>query len=402
MSGIDLYVDEIDGRLHAAVVRKTVMTDLYVDALDQEASWGSIYLARVTKIDKRLDAAIVDLGNNISGLLQAKHVYLPQAGPAADHSGISDLLQPGQMIMVQVKAEAKKASQHEKHKMPRLTMLLHIMGQYLIHSPVAGQVTISSRIENEEVLKFTARLKGKGGWLVQHNAEEASEDQLLNEAKFLRAEWQQIADAMETTGDKPRLIKAGANALVRALNDLGARRFDHIHIGSKNVFAIMEKWCEQHDPALAASKKLRLFKPEKFGQKLFEINDIFSEIAMLEEPVVYLGGGGSIIIEPTHAVIMIDVNQGSGVSASAVNQEAAQEVARQMRLRNLSGAILVDFIGMHLKAERIKLVETMEKLLVWDTANAEVHGFTRLGIIELTRKRRTATYAEKIKVYLNK
>jgi len=402
MSGIDLYVDEIDGRLHAAVVQKTVLTDLYVDALDQEAGWGSIYLGRVTKIDKRLDAAIVDLGNNISGLLQAKHVYLPEAGPAADHSGIADLLHPGQMVMVQVKAEAKKASQHEKHKMPRLTMLLYIMGQYLIHSPVAGQVTISARIENEDVLKFTSRLKGKGGWLVQHNAEDAGEEQLLNEARHLRAEWQRIADAMETTGDKPRLIKAGPNALARALNDLGARRFDHIHIGNKNTFTQMEKWCEQHDPALATSKRLRLFKPEKLGQRLFEVNDLFSEIAMLEEPVVHLSGGGSIIIEPTHALTVIDVNQGNGLSAAAVNQEAAREIARQMRLRNMSGAILVDFIGMHLKAERIRLIETMEKLLAWDTANAEVHGFTRLGIMELTRKRRTATYAEKIKVYLNK
>src|SRR5690606_26029951 len=106
--------------------------------------------------------------------------------------------------------------------------------------------------------------------------------------------------------------------------------------------------------------------------------------------------------EHTHAVIMIDVNQGNGTSASAVNQEAAQEVSRQIRLRNLSGAILVDFIGMHLKSERIKLVELMEDLLAWDTGSAEVHGFTRLGIIELTRKRRTATYAEKQKVYLSK
>lgn len=402
MSGIDLFVDEIDSRLHAVVVRKTVMTDLYVDALDQEACWGSIYLGRVVKIDKRLDAAIVDLGNNITGLLPAKHVYLQEAGPAADRSGIADLLSPGQMVMVQIKAEAKKASEHEKHKMPRLTMLLYIMGQYLIHSPVAGQVTISARIENEEVLKFTSRLKGKGGWLVQHNAESATEEQLLTEAKNLSAEWQQIADTMETTGDKPRLIKAGPNALIRALNDLGARSFDHIHVGSKDVLATMTAWCEKHDPALATSKRLRLFKPEKLGQKLFDLHDLYSEIAMLEEPVVHLNGGGSIIIEPTHALIMIDVNQGSGVSASAVNQEAAAEVARQMRLRNLSGAILVDFIGMHLKSERIKLVETMEKLLAWDTANAEVHGFTRLGIIELTRKRRTATYAEKIKVYLDK
>jgi ribonuclease G len=402
MSGIDLFIDEIDSRLHAAVMRKNVLTDLYVDALDQEACWGTIYLGRVTKIDKKLDAAIVDLGNNLMGLLPAKHVYVQNAGPAADRSGIADLLSPGQMVMVQVKSEARKASTREHHKMPRLTMLIYIMGQFLIHSPVAGQVTISSRIENDSVLKFTSRLKGKGGWLVQHNAEDATEEQLLSEAKMLRAEWQRIADTMEATGDKPRLIKAGPTALVRALNDLGARRFEHIHVGNKDVLAQMTDWCAKHDPALATSKRLRLFRPEHLNQKLFEIHDIYSEISTLEESVVYLNGGGSIIIEHTHAVIMIDVNQGNGTSASAVNQEAAQEVSRQIRLRNLSGAILVDFIGMHLKSERIKLVELMEDLLAWDTGSAEVHGFTRLGIIELTRKRRTATYAEKQKVYLAK
>ncbi|MDP2205588.1 MAG: S1 RNA-binding domain-containing protein, partial [Alphaproteobacteria bacterium] len=103
MSGIELFIDDIDGRLHAAVVSKGVLSDLYVDALDQDACWGSIYHGKVLKIDKRLDAAIIDLGNDVTGFLPAKHVYMPQTGEAADRSGIGDLLSPGQMILVQVK-----------------------------------------------------------------------------------------------------------------------------------------------------------------------------------------------------------------------------------------------------------------------------------------------------------
>lgn len=397
MSGIDLLIDDIDGRLHAAVVHRGVMTDLYVDALEQDAAWGSIYHGKVLKIDKKLDAALIDLGNGVTGFLPAKHVYMPARGEAADHSGIADLLSPGQMILVQVKAEAKRTSMHEQHKMPRLTMLIYLSGQFLTHSPVARQVTISSNIENERVLKFTAKLKGKGGWLVRPNAERATEDQMLTEAQLLRKEWEQIEAVIEASGDKPRLIKAGPNAAVRALNDYSAPLFDHIHTGSRHTFDIVVTWAQKHEPSLATSKRLRLFKPEKPGQRLFDIYDLYSEMETLGESLVYLNGGGSIIIEPTHAVIMIDVNQGSGTGSAAVNMEAAAEIARQIRLRNLSGAILIDFIGMHLKAERIRLVDAMEHLLFNDHAAAEVHGFTRLGIIEVTRKRRTATLAEKLR-----
>jgi ribonuclease G len=402
MSGIELFIDDIDGRLHAAVVSKGTISDLYVDALDQDACWGSIYHGKVLKIDKRLDAAIIDLGNDVTGFLPAKHVYLPQTGEAADLSGIGDLLSPGQMILVQVKAEAKRGSLHEQHKMPRLTMLIYLIGQYLTHSPVARQVTISSHIENEDVLKFTARLKGKGGWLVQQNAERASEEQMLTEAQLLRKEWEQIQAVTETSGDRPRLVRAGPNAALRALNDYSAARFDHIHAANKHCFEIVTQWAARHEPTLAHSKRLRLFKPDKLGHRLFDIHDIYSELEVLEDQIVPLNGGGSIIIEPTHAVIMIDVNQGSGSGPSAVNQEAAAEVVRHIRLRNLSGAILIDFIGMHQKTERLRLVDTMERLVYGDHAAAEVHGFTRLGIIEITRKRRTATLAEKRKVYLHK
>jgi len=402
MSAAELYIDDIDGRLHAAVLHRGILTDLYVDALDQDACWGSIYQGKVLKIDKKLDAALVDLGGGVTGLLPAKYVYLPESGEAADRSGIGDLLKPGQMILVQVRAEAKRMSLHEQHKMPRLTMLVYLSGQYLTHSPVARQVTISANIENEKVLKFTAKLKGKGGWLVQPSAEHASEENMQTEADLLRAEWEQILAVTETSGERPRLVRAGPNAAVRALNDYSAAAFEHIYTGNKHCLEIVMQWAARHEPPLADSKRLRLFRPEKPGQRLYDINDIYSELEMLEEQIVPLAGGGSIIIEPTHAVIMIDVNQGSAAGIAAVNQEAAAETVRQMRLRNLSGAILIDFIGMNQKSERIRLVDTMTRLLQGDHAAAEVHGFTRLGIIEVTRKRRTATLAEKRKVYLNK
>lgn len=397
MSGTDLLIDDIDGRLHAAVVRKGVLHDLYVDAPEQLAPWGALYQGRVLKIDKKLDAALVDLGGGVTGILPAKHVYFPTGGEAADHSGISDLLSPGQMVVVQIKSEPKAASQHEHQKMPRLTMLIFLIGQFMTYSPIARQVTISSRIDNEKILKFTSRLKGKGGWIVQMSAERASEEAIQTEASLLRKEWEQIEAVIETSGDKPRMIKAAPNAAVRALNDYGSGAFDHIHTGSRHTFDIVTGWAAKHEPALATSKRLRLFKPERPGQRLFDIYDLYSEIDMLEEASVPLNGGGSIIIEPTHAVTMIDVNQGSGAGSSSVNKEAAAEIARQIRLRNLSGAILVDFIGMHQKSERIRLVDTMASLLQNDHAAAEVHGFTRLGIIEITRKRRTATLAEKLR-----
>lgn len=402
MSGAELFIDDIDGRLHAAIVTRGILTDLYVDALDQETCWGSIYQGKVIKIDKRLDAALVDLGGGVTGFLPAKHVYLPGGGEAASRSGIGDLLQPGQMILVQVKAEAKRLSLHEQHKMPRLTMLVYLIGQFLTHSPVAGQVTISSNIEDEKVLKFTASLKGKGGWLVQPNAARASEEQMETEAQLLRAEWEQITAVAETIGERPRLVRAGPNAALRALGDYSAGRFDHIYAGNKHCLEIVLQWAARHEPPLADSKRLRLFRPEKPQQRLFDLNDLYSELETLEETIVPLNGGGSIVIEPTHAVIMIDVNQGSAPGITAVNQEAAAEIVRQIRLRNLSGAILVDFIGMNQRSERIRLSDGMAAMLSGDHAAAMVHGFTRLGIIEITRKRRTATLAEKRKVYLNK
>ena len=397
MNGPELFVDEIDNRLYAAIVHKGRVADIYLDPPNMTGSWASIYLGRVTKIDSKLDAAIVDLGDGLTGYLPAKHVRLPGSTEAEARTGISELLKGGQMVLVQVKSEGRAHSSHENQKLPRLTMKLYIPGLFLVYSPNSNQVTISRRIENNKTLALTAKLKGKGGWIGQHHAEKAAAADIEFESGYLQESWQSIANAAEARKGQPGLLKAGPNALYRALVDHSAASFEHIYVGNKQLLDLATGWCERHLPALAASKRLRLFKPEKPGQRLFDIPDIYSAMEALKENVVHLSSGGTIIIEHTSAITVIDVNQGSAESISEVNIAAAIEIARQARMRTLSGAILIDFINMDQKMERVRLLEAVELAFADDTANAQVHGFTRLGMIELTRKRRSATLAEKLK-----
>jgi ribonuclease E len=397
MSGYDLFADEIDGRLHAAILRKGIVTDLYADSIDMTGGWAALYLGKVTKLDKKLDAAIVDLGNGLQGFLPAKHVHLEGSGSAERRTGIAELLKPGQMLLVQIKSEAKNESLHEQHKLPRLTTKIYVIGQHLLYSPVLNRVTISRSVEDEDIIAFTAHLKGKGGWLVQSSAARADATLIEAESEQLMREWDIINDSRAASDDKPRLLKAAPNALFRVLSDYGAAAFDRIHIGNRQIFEMMTHWCERFAPPLATSKRLRLFKPEKPGQRLFEIDDIYSTLESLNDDIVHLPCGGSIIIEPTHAMVVIDVNQGGAATQLIANLEAAAESARQMRLRNLSGAVLIDFINMPLKSDRYELITAVEKAFARDHASAFVHGFTRLGSIEITRKRRSSPLVERLR-----
>jgi ribonuclease G len=398
MSGLELMIDEADGCLYAAVLKKGILHDLYADAAENPASWASIYLGKVTKIDKRLDAAIVDLGNGQQGFLAAKHVSFPGEEKPSARAGIADLLSPGQSVIVQIKSEAKRGTTHEKDKMPRLTMKLYIMGQYLVYSPTPGANATSRRVKNEAALDAIAKLtkaKNEGSWILRVGADSAAAEAIHGEAARLLKKYEKINAALNNGDPTPRIALRGLNALSRALNDYGANAFEHIHAGNRAIFEKLEKWCAKNDPPLATSKRLRLFKPEKPGQVLFDIHDVLENIETLSDKTLHLKNGGTIIIENTHALTVIDVNQGAGGSAPETNLEAAQEITKQIRLRNMSGAILVDFIGMGQKTDRADLLEKVERFFAADDTAVQVHGFTRLGIMEITRKRRSATLAEK-------
>lgn len=334
MTRHEIFADEIEGRLHVAVLQKNVVQDLYVDPIDTTGAWASIYRGKVTKVDTKLDAAIVDLGNGLSGFLQAKRIHTKNTS----NSSIADLVKPGEMLLVQIKSEAKKQSLHENHKLPRLnTKLRNIDG---------------SDISTER-----------------------------------------FSNSLQNTG----LLQAGPTALQRALHDYGVAGLDHLYVGNKKILDQTIIWSEKHAPELAASKRLRLHKPETGAKQLFDVHDIYTTLEDVKKPHIGLTSGGSVIIEQTHALAVIDVNQGNSGSVLGSNREASIEIARQIRLRSLSGAILIDFISMPQKSDRSEIVSLLEKLLADDRAQAQVHGFTRLGIVEITRKRRTETLTEKYK-----
>jgi len=307
-TGYDLLIDHIDGRLHAAVTRKSGLFDLYVDATDTAGRWGAVYLGKIVKLDKKLKAAVVSLDRALEGLLP-----LDEAG------------KPGELLPVVIKAEGRNGAGFDAQKLPRLAR--------------------------------------KSGAMV--------------------------------AGDEMGLRLPGPDALQRALGDYGAESFDHIQVADKALLHRLMDWSAQHAPALANSKRLRLFRPERVGQRLFDQDDIFGAIESLGETMLPLPDGGDIIIEQTHAAVVIDVNQGSASTPAATNRTAAEEIIRQLRLRNLSGEILADFINMPKKEDRAALLEKLQKLAEADKAGLQIHGFTRLGIIEMTRKRRDGAYAEK-------
>lgn len=391
-----LLVEILDGRLFAAAMKGAQVEDLYIDAIDTHARWASLYLGTVQRIDQKLDAAFVNLGEEGLGFLQAKHVRLPNYDPSRP-SSIGDLLKAGQKILVQIKSEANPESAHERYKLPRLTMQLYIPGQSLIFNPTSTSMNISKNITSDAVLSLANKLKTRGGWIIQPSAQQADGKTLVHEANTLLGTWREIGAKREANPNQERLLMPGPNAFERALLDYGTTKFDRIEVADKTLLQDLQNWSKRFDPALAESKKLRLFKPDRPGESLLDMYDALSTLEQACQQNVPLSAGGNLIIEKTHAFCAIDVNRGSADNIVSLNMAAAEEAVRQIYIRNISGAILIDFVAMKLKSDRARLLTLLSGLLQDDRGSAQVHGFTRLGIVELTRKRRTGTLAEKLR-----
>lgn len=388
-SNVEIVAQKIENTLYAAVIQQKKTIDLYADSKAIFPLWGSVYLGKVEKIDTVLDGAFVSLGGNQQGFLPAKHVYKKNIETKND--SISTLLKPGQPVIVQIKSEAKEKTEHEHQKQPRLTMKLYIHGRALLYSPTANKVTISRYIDDKDVLKLAYDLKSKGGWIFRDAAEHTDLTHLQTEADYLQSTWDHILGLAKENEDTPRLLYQGPDAVCRAMVDYAAHTVTRIDISDDCNTDKIKTWCEYHAPGLCQN----IYTEPSQTVDLFDMRDVYGALGSALETRVDLKDGGSLIIEHAHACTIIDVNRGSASDIKALNLQAAREVARQIKLRNMSGAILIDFINLRLKSDRYHLVETLEKHVGQDPGNTHVHGFTRLGMMEITRTRRTATLLEK-------
>lgn len=397
----DLYMETVEGQTHVAVIgqKSHRLEDIFLDYPRGYAfntpKWAEIYYGRVTQVDTRLNVAFVDLGNGKQGMLPAKHVYKPDGGS----NDISFLVGTGEWLFVQVKAEGHDTEDETFKKLARLTTKLHIPGRTLLYSPnVVG--VFSSHWVNEDQENFighklTSR-HPKGGWVIRQMAADIDNDVLICEADSLVAEWEDAKEKAKQAhaADTPGSVWRGPDAIERAFIDYARRGLGHIETMTQKHLEQAKAWAIKFAPDLVPKITVAQFSPQDRVKSLFEAHDIHSALQELHEKVVPLPSGGNIVIERTEACVVIDVNAAYADSFQT-NMESAEEIMRQIRVRNFSGIIICDMIGMASKTQRHQLIDAFELNGRFDPADPQVHGLTRLMLMEITRRRRSASLRDK-------
>jgi len=380
VSRIDILADRSGPLTRAAVLTDGRLTDLYIDHAGRPSLLGAVFLGRVERIATGLDAAFVDLGSGMSGLLSATDAR----GPKGRVERIGTLLRTGQPVLVQVKADAVGA------KGPTLTMDVTLPGRFLVHAPMARGVAVSKRLgtgpARAELLRRLGDVLVGEGWIARAGAATATPDQLAAEADSLRLAWRAIADSLH--GPAPARLRAGPDAPTRALIEHGSAA-PAITVEGKDLLRALVRWCEDMAPDLAGR-----IAPYEGTPGLFEMRDLDQRIADLVGRRVALSGGGSLVIERTEALTVVDVNAGERGNALDVNLEAAAEIARQLRLRNVGGIVVVDFVNMKGRSEPERVLNALAHAVADDPSQTQVYGMSKLGLVEMTRARRGTALAD--------
>ncbi|MBI4030082.1 MAG: ribonuclease E/G [Proteobacteria bacterium] len=403
--GLDVLIDELEGSLWVASVESGRLEGLDVDPAAEQVRWGSIYWAKVARIDAAQDAAYVNLDGDNIGILYNADVRIEEKDGKYKKGGdiaIGKAIQPGQMIAVQAKSGYLPRAPEEdraEDKNPRVSMNVVLSGRYLIHTPTEPDNRVSQRIRDKklrrQLMKMLEQLGNYHGCILRAAAAGVQTDVLLREAKVLRLTWDQVK--LHFKGDDPSLIMLGPDAVQRTMSDHAGKPVDRIELTTMEHFEHAEEWCEVFAPDLMTKiQPVELKNPnEELG--LFDLHDIAGQIDELFQPYTILENGGAIIIQETAALIAIDVNRGADERSNlAINLQAAEEIARHLRLRNMGGAVVIDFLRMKSKEEYKKLEDAMERFFIEkDPCTVQIHGITKLGFMELTRQRRTPSLLER-------
>ena len=385
-----------DGPLtRAAVLSGGRLTDLYIDHAERPSLLGHVFLGRVERIATGLDGAFVDLGTGKSGLLSALDARGPKGRPKAKGERIGNLLRTGQTVLVQVKADATGA------KGPSLTMDITLPGRFLVHAPLGRDVAVSKRLgsgpERAELARRVQDIASGAGWIVRAGAATASDGLLAAESDALHLAWRQIRDAAERGGG-PALLLPGPDAPRRALIEHGAATPSRIIVDDAALARDLAGWCADRAPDLEGRVEpfdaRLLAAPSDGRQRLFDLRDLDAEIETLLGTRVPLSGGGSLVIERTEAMTVVDVNAGERGNPLDVNLEAAAEIARQLRLRNAGGIVVVDFVNMRNRGDAERLLNALSRAVEDDPAQTQVYGLSKLGLVEMTRARRGTALAD--------
>ncbi len=382
----ELLVNYESHESRLAILEAGQLVEFYIERDDEEQSAGNIYKGRVENVLPGMRAAFVNLGLEKNGFLYVDDAHAEERDHRKSRP-IQDVLRVGQEVVVQVVKESIG------NKGARVTTNISLPGRYLVFTPYSETVGVSRRIDSErerERLRAIAdKIRPKGmGLIVRTVAEGASQKALMRDLAYLRRMWAKIRHKARTTR-APALLHREASLIARTIRDHLDESVDRFVIDDEQAYYRAREIAETISPGLKHRIEL-----DSGGLPLFELRGVEAELDRAVKRRVWLKCGGYLVIDETEALTVIDVNTGKNVGSTdlsdtvlATNREAAVEIARQLRLRDISGIIVIDFIDMENEEDQLEVLKTFQRALRHDRTRVTVLGLTRLGLLEMTRKK---------------
>ncbi|MGC9401768.1 ribonuclease G [Vibrio genomosp. F10] len=389
----ELLLNITPSETRVAMIESGVLQEIHIEREAKRGIVGNIYKGKVSRVLPGMQAAFIDIGLDKAAFLHASDI-VPHTECVAENEkkqfqvrDISELVRQGQDIVVQVVKDPLGT------KGARLTTDITLPSRYLVFMPGASHVGVSQRIESE---KERNRLKKvvshycdeHGGFIIRTAAEGADEKELSQDAAFLKRLWSKIVERRVKYKTRSNLY--GELGLAhRIIRDFVGTELDNIMVDSRLEYERLVEFTSEYVPEL--TDKLELYEGDK---PIFDMYDTENEIQRSLDRKVELKSGGYLIIDQTEAMTTVDINTGAFVGRRNLeetifntNIEATQAIARQLRLRNLGGIIIIDFIDMLSEDHRKRVLTSLDAALNKDRVKTNINGFTQLGLVEMTRKR---------------
>lgn len=386
---LELIVNQNKNVENIALVENGKLVEVYNsdDETKKRRLEGNIYAGEVGDIISGMQAAFIDFGESRNGFIHFKDV-VPQLdakqGMKLEEVDIKKVLKPKQKIMVQVKKDC------DDKKGARLSTHICLAGKYMVLMPNTSIITISQKIEDEKIKNDLIKIIKDNipenyGAIVRTSAQTTSSEKIIKEIEKLSKKWNNINKKFKTYKGKPTILYESENIVEKIILDLGTKKLEKITTNSSAEYSKIKKMLD--------SENLDINLVHEKNSNLLTKYELDSQIEKSTNRKIWLNCGGFITIDKTEALIAIDVNTGKFTGKKdlestvfKVNKEATLEIAKQLRLRDIGGIIIIDYIDMKNKENKDKIEELLKEALKEDRAKTQVEGFTKLNLMEMTRK----------------
>ena len=386
---IEIVVNKKEDLKTTALIENGILEELYEEEKESKynRNEGNIYIGIIKDIIPGMQAAFLDIGIEKNSFIHVKDV-LPQVDEKVVKqvtAKIEDVVKPKQKLLVQVQKDSndKKGARTSTH--------IKLTGKYIVLLPRTNIITISQKIVNEKererLLQIVRnKLPENTGAIIRTMAEQQKEEVLIKDIEQLQEKWETILKRFEESPNKPELLYTSPTIVEKMMIDLPEDKIDEIEVNDKEEYNKIKETLQK--------MKITSIKVElKDKENLIEKHELEKQIEKSKQRKIWLNCGGFITIDPTEALVAIDVNSGKFTGKSSledtvykVNYEATIEIAKQLRLRDIGGIIIIDYIDMQKQENKDKIEKLLKETLKQDRAKTQVEGFTKLNLMEMTRK----------------